>query len=762
MLLSFHQRNYDFRPWQPHLGRVFTGTFAFDCETKRIDDQHPWITPAYVLGAAFDGQRGYFLLREQVVAFFQIHHDLPVVFHSAPFDLAVLHTLAPELDVYTWVEQNRVWDTYLLHRLYVLGSEGHAANGTGKASLGHCADVYLKVELPKDAVDSRGQPVRLSYGRWLNQPPQQIEPVYLEYLARDVIATRQIYRALWKRLQGLLAGSSPVWGFVSPEWLKQQVQQWGPQTHHLQLRAAIVLQAITANGLHLDLDGKAGLAAGLQQQLEQQYAQLRQQGYLADGPGSQSSLQAQFKRLEAKHREVRFPRTANGCYATSQEALQDLAPTVPFVQLLLAYRATQKLFSAFVAKMARSVVHPAFDVLTRSGRTSSFGEINAQNLPTDDRVRSCFIPKRGHVFLDADYSTIELVTLAQACRTQFGFDSKMAEALNQGKDLHTLVAARVQGKAEADVTKEERKNAKPINFGKPGGMGNPALQHYAKASYGVSLSDTEVRELSDAWFGLFPEMQMFLADSDDMPQELATLLDLTLAGHYQHTGDGRFAQHPENAATMDQPSAILGGMLLKVVKEASPQTQGRRPYSEGDQDYLWSRLEAQAHLLAPMLQPDVTQRQPSIRLQRAVMALVGRAGVFTLTGRLRANATYSARHNTIFQGLAADGAKQALWLLWRAGYRIVNFVHDQVLVEVPAHEDLQAHADRVRQWMIAGMQRVVPDVRVEVQYAATNRWYKAAEAVRDVRGRLLLWEPTPKSRRMPLTPAPNACPAGGT
>jgi hypothetical protein len=50
--------------------------------------------------------------------------------------------------------------------------------------------------------------------------------------------------------------------------------------------------------------------------------------------------------------------------------------------------------------------------------------------------------------------------------------------------------------------------------------------------------------------------------------------------------------------------------------------------------------------------------------------------VFALTGRLRAAATYSARHNTVFQELAADGSKLALWLLWRAGYRIVNFIHD--------------------------------------------------------------------------------------
>src|SRR5262249_27441435 len=209
------------------------------------------------------------------------------------------------------------------------------------------------------------------------------------------------------------------------------------------------------------------------------------------------------------------------------EALQDLADSVPFVKLLLEYRETEKLLGSFVAKMARGVLHPSFNVLARTGRTTSFGEINAQNLPTDDRVRSCFVPSDGHEFIDADYKTIELATLAQACIAQFSLDSRMAQAINAGKDLHTLVAARVKNKDEDEVTKDERKKAKPINFGKPGGMGDTTMRQYAKVSYGVRLTDAEVKDLSDAWFDLFPEMRDFLADATDTALELARLLGLT-------------------------------------------------------------------------------------------------------------------------------------------------------------------------------------------------------------------------------------------
>lgn len=63
MKVSIDSREFDFCPWRPSDGRVYATAFAFDCETTRIDDERPWIVPAYVLGAAFDGQRGYFRWR---------------------------------------------------------------------------------------------------------------------------------------------------------------------------------------------------------------------------------------------------------------------------------------------------------------------------------------------------------------------------------------------------------------------------------------------------------------------------------------------------------------------------------------------------------------------------------------------------------------------------------------------------------------------------------------------------------------------------
>jgi DNA polymerase family A/3'-5' exonuclease len=751
MNVDFGENCFGFRPWTPVIGRIFARTFSLDCETTRIDDAHPWLAPAYVIGAAFDGKQGYFVRGADVAGFFEAHANVPVAFHNAAFDLAVIDKLAPQIDIYKRVEKHRVWDTQLLHRLCVLGTSGLTAGGKGESDLEHCADLYLKVKLPKDVTDSRGNVVRLSYGQWLTAPPQEIEPIYLEYLAKDAIATRLVYRALRKRLKLLLARSHRVWGFVSPEWLDEQVRTWGPQTHHIQLQASIVLKEITANGLHLDLNRKSELAEGLEAELAQLRKSLRKFGHLPDGKGANKSLQAVLRRAENKCRGVRFPRTETGLYATSHEGLQDLVDTVPFVKVLLEYRETDKLLGSFLAKMGQRVLHPSFNVLVRSGRTSSFGEINAQNLPKDERVRSCFVPSSGNVFIDSDYKTIELATLAQACNAQFGLKSRMAAAINAGKDVHTLVAARVKNKTEAEVTKEERAKAKPINFGKPGGMGDSTLKQYAKVSYGIRYSEAEVKAFSDGWFDLFPEMRKFLQDDMDITLELAKLLDLTPVSHFEHTGDARFASHPENEGREHRPNSVLGGMCLKALKTDSPRTGAGKPYSAADLDYFWSQLELKVSSFSLSFQDEIVRRQPSIRLQREVMSRVGRAGCFTLSGRLRAKATYSARHNTIFQGLAADGAKLALWLLWRAGYRIVNFIHDQVLIEVPLGSDLKHEAERIRGLMVQGMKLVVPDVEVDVSFAAADRWYKDAEAAYDKTGkRLLLYKPK-SARREKLT-----------
>ena len=112
----------------------------------------------------------------------------------------------------------------------------------------------------------------------------------------------------------------------------------------------------------------------------------------------------------------------------------------------------------------------------------------------------------------------------------------------------------------------------------------------------------------------------------------------------------------------------------------------------------------------------------------------------TSSGRVRAHCSYTELHNTPFQGAAADGAKLAIYGLVRAGYRVVGFIHDEVLVEVPDAHGLRQAAEDIRAIMIGAMREVCPDVRIDVEFAAMRRWSKQAKARWDEAGRLIPYD----------------------
>jgi acyl-CoA-binding protein len=114
--------------------------------------------------------------------------------------------------------------------------------------------------------------------------------------------------------------------------------------------------------------------------------------------------------------------------------------------------------------------------------------------------------------------------------------------------------------------------------------------------------------------------------------------------------------------------------------------------------------------------------------------------VVTLTGRVRGGVTFCQAHNTPFQGLAADGAKLALWKLLKARYRLVGFVHDEVLIELPIDADHTAEAERIDGIMCSTMQELTGAVPIACEYALSSMWSKQAEAVFTEDGKLIPWE----------------------
>ncbi len=167
-------------------------------------------------------------------------------------------------------------------------------------------------------------------------------------------------------------------------------------------------------------------------------------------------------------------------------------------------------------------------------------------------------------------------------------------------------------------------------------------------------------------------------------------------------------------------------MLLKVLREQCPikRTSGQ-PYSSAEIEFFWHRAQQLPIELKPALGAKLDRCEADEELWEAVRNWAGRRSVFTVTGRLHANALFGSSRNTPFQGPAADGAILGMWRLWRAGYKLVSAIHDQVVIETIADEHvLQRKAD-VERLMIEGMLAVVPGMNVRVETVVSLSLNKA-------------------------------------
>ncbi len=205
-------------------------------------------------------------------------------------------------------------------------------------------------------------------------------------------------------------------------------------------------------------------------------------------------------------------------YATDVEVLEKLKKEHPVIESILEYRRVMKLNSTYVDGLIPCInpetgrIHSSFhQTITATGRISST-EPNLQNIPTREElgknIRKAFVPEEGYVYIDADYSQIELRVLAHISE-----DETMIQAFLHGEDIHKQAASKVLGIPIKEVTKEQRSSAKAVNFGIVYGISDYGLSEQ------LGIPVKEAKKYIEQYLEKYTGIQKFMENIVEVAKE---------------------------------------------------------------------------------------------------------------------------------------------------------------------------------------------------------------------------------------------------
>ena len=280
-------------------------------------------------------------------------------------------------------------------------------------------------------------------------------------------------------------------------------------------------------------------------------------------------------------------RGRNGKYSTNADILEKLAEENPVAGKVLRFRFYQKLLSTYIDGMRPFIgkdglIHTTYNqTITATGRLSSANP-NLQNIPVREEegkeLRKVFIPRSGNVFIDADYSQIELRLLAH-----FSGCKELIQAYNEGKDIHSITASQVFGVAPEDVTPKMRREAKAVNFGIIYGISEYGLAR----NLGIPFSTA--KEYIERYFATYSAVKDYMNANVEFAREHGYVSTLTGRRRFipeLKSANVNIRQFGERAA-MNMP---LQGSSADIIKIAMINVE-RRLQSEG----LHAKLILQVH-----------------------------------------------------------------------------------------------------------------------------------------------------------------------
>lgn len=359
--------------------------------------------------------------------------------------------------------------------------ESYVLNSTGRHNMDELAKRYLGHQtISFEEIAGKGKN-QLTF----NQIPLEKAA---EYAAEDADVTMKLQQVLWEKLS-----KEPTLEKLFKE---------------MELPLLGVLSRMERRGVLIDSD-----ALFLQSnEIANRLSELEEQAYvLAGQPFNLASTKQLQEILFDKLGLPVIQKTPKGAPSTNEEVLEELAFSHELPKVLVEHRGLSKLKSTYIDKLPQMVnpqtgrVHTSYhQAVTATGRLSS-SDPNLQNIPIRNeegrRIRQAFIAREGFTVVAADYSQIELRIMAHLSQ-----DQGLINAFTQGKDIHRSTAAEIFVVALDEVTSEQRRNAKAINFGLIYGMSAFGLSR----QLGIGRADAQ--SYMDLYFKRYPGVQTFMHD----------------------------------------------------------------------------------------------------------------------------------------------------------------------------------------------------------------------------------------------------------